>query len=83
MSAVIIEHVKVSDLPETWRAKLSTPAAERVTVRIEEEAAAARLVANDGSAVNAGWPTDFFTYIAGGWSGAALERAPQSARSAP
>ena len=40
MSAVIIEHVKVSDLPETWRAKLSTPVAERVTVRIEEEAAA-------------------------------------------
>ena len=79
LSAVIIENVKVSDLPETWRAKLSTPASERVTVRIEEEAAAARLVAIDGSAVNAGWPTDFFTYIAGGWSGAALERAPQSA----
>ena len=40
MSAVIIEHVKVSDLPDTRRAKLSTHAAERVTVRIEEEAAA-------------------------------------------
>ena len=65
MSAVIIEHVKVSDLPETWRAKLSTPAAERVTVRIEEEA------------VVQPWPADFFTRIAGGWSGPALARAPQ------
>ena len=65
MSAVIIEHVKVSDLPETWRAKLSTPAAERVTVRIEEEAVVQR------------WPADFFTRIAGGWSGPALARAPQ------
>ena len=65
MGAVIIEHVKVSDLPETWRAKLSTPAAERVTVRIEEEAAVQR------------WPADFFTRIAGGWSGPALTRAPQ------
>ena len=39
MSAVIIEHVKVSDLPATWRAKLPMPEVARVTVRIEEEAA--------------------------------------------
>ena len=65
MSALIIEHVKVSDLPETWRAKLSTPATERVTVRIEEEVVVQR------------WPADFFTRIAGGWSGPALARAPQ------
>ena len=38
MSAVIIEHVNVSDLPETWRAKLPKPAAARVTVWIEAEA---------------------------------------------
>jgi hypothetical protein len=37
MSAVIIEHVDVADLPESWRAKLPAPRAERVTVRIEEE----------------------------------------------
>ena len=37
MSAVIIEHVKVSDLPATWRAKLPAPEVARVTVRIEEE----------------------------------------------
>ena len=37
MSAVIIEHVNTADLPATWRAKLPTPAAARVTVRIEEE----------------------------------------------
>ena len=55
MSAVFIEHVKVADLPETWRAKLSMPAAERVTVRIEEEAATAQR-----------WPADFFTRNAGG-----------------
>lgn len=37
MSAVIIEHVNVADLPETWRAKLATPHTARVTVRIEAE----------------------------------------------
>ena len=37
MSAVIIEHVKVSDLPATWRAKLPVPEVARVTVRIETE----------------------------------------------
>ncbi|MBM3342320.1 MAG: hypothetical protein FJY56_09440 [Betaproteobacteria bacterium] len=37
MSAVIIEHVDVADLPETWRAKLTAPATARVTVRIETE----------------------------------------------
>ena len=40
MSAVIIEHVNVADLPETWRAKLASPSVARVTVRIEEEGAA-------------------------------------------
>ena len=67
MGAVIIEHVNISDLPETWRAKLSMPAAERVTVRIEEEEAATAQR----------WPADFFTRIAGGWSGPARARAPQ------
>ena len=54
MSAVIIEHVNVADLPETWRARLPTPAAARVTVRIEAEeappaevAAVADFVTND------------------------------------
>ena len=37
MSAVIIEHVNIADLPATWRAKLPAPQAARVTVRIEEE----------------------------------------------
>lgn len=37
MSAVIIEHVNVSDLPETWRARLAAPRTAQVTVRIEEE----------------------------------------------
>jgi diaminopimelate decarboxylase len=41
MSAVIIEHVNVADLPETWRAKLSAPQTARVTVRIETEETAA------------------------------------------
>jgi hypothetical protein len=36
MNAIVIEHVKVEDLPQAWRAKLATPAT-RVTVRIEEE----------------------------------------------
>ena len=35
---------------------------------------------DDGAAATppvSGWPADFFTRIAGGWSGPALERAPQ------
>lgn len=39
MSAVVIEHVKVGDLPEAWRERLAKPSDARVTVRIEEEAA--------------------------------------------
>ena len=38
MSAVIIEHVKVGDLPEAWRERLAKPLDARVTVRIEDEA---------------------------------------------
>jgi hypothetical protein len=52
MSAVIIEHVDVADLPETWRAKLSAPRAARVTVRIEEEAATHTGSGEDDSAVD-------------------------------
>ena len=37
MNAIVIEHVKVSELPEAWRAKLADADA-RVTVRIEAEA---------------------------------------------
>jgi hypothetical protein len=39
MSAVIIEHVKVADLPENWRARLPAEHAQCVTVRLEEEVA--------------------------------------------
>ena len=39
MSAITIKHVSVSELPATWRARLRTPGAVHVTVRIEEEAA--------------------------------------------
>lgn len=38
MNAVVIEHVKVSELPEDWRARLHAASNARVTVRIEEEA---------------------------------------------
>lgn len=38
MNAVVIEHVKVSELPEDWRTRLHAAANARVTVRIEEEA---------------------------------------------
>ena len=38
MSDVVIEHVKVGDLPASWRARLPASAEARVTVRIEEEA---------------------------------------------
>ena len=39
MNAVVIEHVKVSDLPEAWRERLDKPADAHVTVRIEDELA--------------------------------------------
>lgn len=38
MTTIVLEHVKVRDLPEAWRAKLFTSQDARVTVRIEEEA---------------------------------------------
>ena len=41
MSAVIIEHVNIADLPPSWRAKLAALAAGQVTVRIEPEQAPA------------------------------------------
>jgi len=37
MNAIVIEHVKLADLPEPWRAKLAASLNARVTVRIEEE----------------------------------------------
>lgn len=37
MSALVIKHVKVSELPEDWRMRLHAAAHARVTVRIEEE----------------------------------------------
>ena len=41
MNAIVIEHVKVEELPDAWRAKLAAAAEARVTVRIEEEMPAA------------------------------------------
>ena len=37
MNAILIEHVKVSELPESWREKLAAAQDAQVTVRIEEE----------------------------------------------
>ena len=37
MNAILIEHVKLSELPESWRARLAAARDARVTVRIEEE----------------------------------------------
>jgi hypothetical protein len=41
MNTIVIEHVKLADLPEPWRAKLAARRDARVTVRIEEENEAA------------------------------------------
>ena len=38
MTAIVIEHVRVSELPETWRAHIAATENARVTVRIEPEA---------------------------------------------
>jgi hypothetical protein len=37
MTAIVIEHVPVADLPLAWRTKLTNSPDTRVTVRIEEE----------------------------------------------
>ena len=37
MNSIVIEHVKVSDLPNAWRTRLKADRDARVTVRIEEE----------------------------------------------
>ena len=52
MSAVIIEHVNVADLPEAWRAKLPAPLAEHVTIRIEEENASQATARETDTAVD-------------------------------
>jgi hypothetical protein len=49
MNAVVIEHVKVEDLPEDWRARLHAAADARVTVRIKEEVQAAQTAAKEES----------------------------------
>ena len=40
MNEIVIEHVKVSELPESWRKRLAGAGVARVTVRIEQEAEA-------------------------------------------
>ena len=40
MNAIVIEHVKVSELPQAWRDKLASGSETRVTVRIEAETVA-------------------------------------------
>ena len=49
MSAIVIEHVNVDDLPETWRARLPEMHASRVTVRIEEEGIASTVADDDNN----------------------------------
>ena len=38
MSALVIENVKISELPEAWRNRLAVPENARLTIRIEEQA---------------------------------------------
>lgn len=52
MSTIVIEHVNVTDLPETWRARLPAMRASRVTVRIEEETVAPTAASDGGAAVD-------------------------------
>lgn len=37
MTTIVIEHVKISELPETWRARITATENARVTVHIEPE----------------------------------------------
>lgn len=47
MSAVVIEHVPVAELPEQWRARLTRAGSGTVTVRIEEEPQAMQVRAQE------------------------------------
>ena len=47
MTAIVIEHVKVSELPKTWRAHISAAEDARVTVRIEPEVAVSEAAEED------------------------------------
>ena len=48
MTAIVIEHVKVSELPETWRAHITAMENARVTVRIEPEVTVSETAQEDG-----------------------------------
>ena len=37
MNAIVIKHVKITELPEAWRTKLAQVPGTTVTVRIEAE----------------------------------------------
>lgn len=47
MSILVIENVKISELPEAWRSKLAVPENARVTIRIEEQAVGGVAVEDD------------------------------------
>jgi hypothetical protein len=47
MTAIVIEHVKVSELPETWRAQITAAENARVPVRIEPEVTVGEAVQED------------------------------------
>ncbi len=47
MTEIVIEHVKVSELPKSWRAQITATEDARVTVRIEPEFAASEAAEED------------------------------------
>ena len=47
MIPIVIEHVKVSELPATWRARITATENARVTVRIEPEATVSEAAEED------------------------------------
>ena len=52
MGTIIVEHVNVADLLETWRARVPGMRASRVKVRIEEEGIASTSMGDDKPAVD-------------------------------
>ena len=58
MSAVIIEHVRITDLPEAWRAILPASPSAHVTVRIESEPSASSTIASATAAETPDFVTD-------------------------
>lgn len=55
MNSIVIEHVNVTDLPDSWRERLAAKEDAQVTVRIEEERSPAHSAGPDPASAFGMW----------------------------